>query len=188
MAANPTTFLSPEEYLELDSKNDRPSEYLNGRMVEIEGATENHALVLINLSTAMVTSLRQQKSPCRAYSQNIRVHMPATGLYAYPDLVLSCADRKFEAYDTLLNPVLIAEVLSPSTQDYDCGTKFASYRSIPSLQEYWTIAQDRIHLDRWTIIQGHWTLTEYSNREDRLVGNGFDFSLSDIYYDLQFPA
>ncbi len=185
MAANLTTLLSPEEYLELDSKNDRPSEYLNGHMLEVQASTENHAVVL-NLASTMLASLRQKKSQCRAYSQNLRVHIPATGLYAYPDLVVACADRKFEAYDTLLNPVLIAEVLSPSTQDYDRGTKFVSYRSISSLQEYWTVAQDRIHVERFTIVQGHWTLTEYSEIGERLTGNGFDFSIGDIYHDIQF--
>lgn len=188
MAANPTTLLSPQEYLEIDSKKDRPSEYLNGHLVEREATTENHALISTNLATAMATSLRHKKSPCRVYSKDLRVHMPATGLYAYPDLVVACADRKFAAYDTLLNPVLIAEVLSPSTQDYDHGTKFTSYRSIPSLQEYWTIAQDRMHLERWAIIQDRWTLTEYSHPSDILTGAGFEFSIADIYYDINFQS
>lgn len=154
--------------------------------VEVEASTLNHSLILTNLVAAMVISLRHKNQRCRASSQDLRVHIPATGLYAYPDLVVSCADRKWEAYDTLLNPILIAEVLSPSTQDYDRATKFASYRTIPSLQEYWTIAQDRIHLERWTIMQGHWSLTEYSNPQDTLTGNGFDLAISEIYHDIQF--
>jgi Uma2 family endonuclease len=135
MVANPDLFISPEEYLEIDSKNDRPSEYLNGRMVELEGSTENHSQILTNLVTAIVTSLRTRNSSCRAHSQALRVHMPKTGLYAYPDFVMVCGERAFDAYDTLLNPILIVESLSPSTQSYDRGDKFASYRSIPSLQE-----------------------------------------------------
>jgi len=79
---------------------------------------------------------------------------------------MTCGEAKFGPYDTLLNPILIAEVLSPSTQDYDRGGKFASYRSIPSLQEYWTVAQDSILVERWTIVDAHWTLTEYSCPED----------------------
>ena len=116
MAANPALFISPEEYLEIDSKTDRPSEYLNGRMVEVEGSTENHALIMTNLVTAVVTSLRTKNSDCRAYSHTLRVHMHKTGHYAYPDLVMTSGKRTFEAYDTLLNPILIIEALSPTTQ------------------------------------------------------------------------
>ena len=186
MAANPALFISPEEYLEIDSKNDGPSEYLNGRMVEVEGSTANHALIITNLVTAVVTSLRAKNSRCRAFSNILRVHMPKTGLYAYPDLVMACGEEAFEAYDTLLNPILIIEVLSPTTQTYDRGDKFASYRSIPSLQEYWTIAQDEIHVERWTIVNGHWTLTEYSHSQDSLVHPNFEITLSDIYRDIEF--
>jgi Uma2 family endonuclease len=188
MAANPAPFISPEEYLAIDSKNDRPSEYLNGRMVEVESSTENHSLILTNLVTAIVTSLRAKNSSCRAHLQALRVHMPRTGPYAYPDFVMACGERAFDAHDTLLNPILIIEALSPTTQSYDRGDKFASYRSIPSLQEYWTVAQDQIHVERWTIVNAHWTLTEYAHPQDALVHPHFEIALSDIYRDIQFMA
>jgi Uma2 family endonuclease len=186
MAANVAPFLSPEEYLEIDSKNDRPSEYFRGQMVPIEDSTRDHTLIATNLSTAISISLQGKNAKCLCYGHTLRVHMPDTGLYAYPDIVVTCGEEKFERYDTLRNPILIIEVLSPSTQDYDRGGKFASYRSIPSLEEYWTVAQDRAHVDRWTIVNAHWTLTEYSRPEDVIVCPNLEIALSNIYRDIQF--
>ena len=186
MAANPAPFISPEEYLEIDSKRDRPSEYLDGKMVPVEDSTRDHSLIATNLTVAISSSLRKKGSKCLTYTHTLRVHTPNTGLYAYPDLVMTCGEEKFGSYDTLLNPIFIVEVLSPSTQDYDRGGKFVAYRSIPSLQEYWTVAQDRIQVERWTIVNGHWTLTEYNAPEQLISRPDLEVSLADIYRDIQF--
>jgi len=89
MAANAAPFISPEEYLEIDSKSDHPSEYLNGKMVEIEGSTPNDARISGNLVAATLNSIWRHNSKCRAYPHTLRVHTPRTGLYAYPDLVIT---------------------------------------------------------------------------------------------------
>lgn len=187
MAANPSPFISPEEYLEIDSKHDRPSEYFHGKMVPVEDSTRDHTLITTNLAVAILNSLRSKSAKCLIYSHTLRVHTPITGLYAYPDLVMTCGEEKFGSYDTLLNPILIAEILSPSTQDYDRGSKFAAYRSIPSLQEYWTIAQDTVLIERWTIVNGHWTLTEYSSLGETISHPNFEVSTSEIYFDISLP-
>jgi Uma2 family endonuclease len=155
MATELRHFVTPEEYLEIDSKAERPSEYLNGQIVEIEDATLNHTRIA-NLTVKFSESVRT--FGCEVYSHTLRVHMPLTGLYAYPDIVITCGREQFAANDTPLNPILIAEVLSPSIQEYDCGSKFAAYRSIPSLQEYLTVAQDKVEISQWALIAGKWTL------------------------------
>ena len=96
--------------------------------------------------------------------------------------------KKFSADDTLLNPSLIIEILSPTAQSYDRGDKFAAHRSIPSLHEYWTVAQDSMLLEHWTIVNGHWTLTEYTSPEDLITHPELEISLSDIYRDIKFAA
>lgn len=120
-------------------------------------------MILVNLTTALTNTLRAKDLKGKGFLQPLRVHMPVTGFYAYPDLIVTRTEPVLGSYDTLLNPTVIIEILSPTTQDYDRGSEFSSYRSIPSLEEYWTIAQDRVHVERRTIVNHHWTLTSTFN-------------------------
>src|SRR2546422_1174815 len=124
MSMLPKTHLTPEEYLEIERNAERKSEYYAGEMFATAGASEEHGLISANLLVLLHTQLR--RSPCRPFISDLRVNIPATGLYTYPDIVVACGERKFidEKADTLLNPVLIAEILSPSTEAYDRGRKF----------------------------------------------------------------
>jgi Uma2 family endonuclease len=124
-------------------------------------------------------------------SSDVRVHVPATGLYTYPDLTVTCGEWQFQdnTFDTLLNPTLIVEILSPSTEAYDRGKKFEHYQTIESLTYYLLIAQDRIHVDLYTRQpSGAWLLTSSSdpNAAISLDAIGCTLPLSELYDGLEF--
>ena len=123
-------YIPPEDYLEIERAATCKSEYSNGEMWAMAGATESHIVIVSNLVRELGNQLKGR--PCRVYSNDMRVQVDATGLYTYPDVILVCGERRFldEPRDTLLNPLVIIEVLSPSTADYDRGAKFAHYRQL----------------------------------------------------------
>ena len=130
MSTQPKTFLSEEEYLEIERKAEFKSEYFGGEMFAMAGANEAHNLLVTNLVRELSEQLRPR--PCRVYSNDMRVRVAASGLYTYPDVVSVCGESRFldEQRDTLLNLNLLVEVLSPSTAEaYDRGLKFEQYRS-----------------------------------------------------------
>jgi Uma2 family endonuclease len=133
--------LTPEEYLALERKADVRSEYLDGDMVAMSGGSREHNLVVSNIVRELGIQLRGR--PCEVYPSDMRVKVHATGLYTYPDVTVMCGEAQLEdeRRDTLLNPVVIFEVLSGSTESYDRGAKFAHYRKIPSLVEYVLVSQ-----------------------------------------------
>jgi Uma2 family endonuclease len=128
--------------------------------------------------------------PCEAYASDMRVKVSSTGLYTYPDLVAICGEVVFddEHTDTLLNPTVIVEVLSPSTEAYDRGEKFAHYRRLESLQEYVLVSQDKVRIE-WFVRQGaQWILSEASGLDEtvRLESIGCDLVLRDVYDKVRF--
>jgi Uma2 family endonuclease len=141
--------LTPEEYLEIERRAETRSEYLDGEMFAMAGASLEHSQIVSNL----VGELRQQlkQRPCRVLPNDLRIHTPATGLYTYPDVVVVCGEPRLqdEHRDTLLNPTLIIEVLSPSTEAYDRGKKFEHYRSVESFVEYLLVAQDAPRVEQY---------------------------------------
>ena len=183
--------ITPEENLSLDRAASVKSEYLSGRMVAIThspsgypGASREHNLITANVLTAINIQIADR--PCEVYASDMRVKVEASTDYTYPDVTAVCGEPQFEGstLDTLVNPVLIVEVLSPSTQDYDRGGKFALYRTIDSLQDYLLIAQDQVRVEHYAR-QGpfQWLLTEYTNLEDTLAlpALGVTLRLSDLY-------
>ena len=146
------TRLTPEEYIAFERKFLPDSEivrheYVNGELIAMSGASREHNLITINVSTALHTRLRGSR--CETYANDMRVSAPATASYFYPDVVVVCEEPRFEneVFDILLNPLILVEVLSPSTEAYDRGEKFAHYRQLPSLQEYILVAQDKFSLN-----------------------------------------
>ena len=121
--------LTPEQYLEIERKAEFKSEYFQGEMFAMSGAREPHILIVANAVASLHQQLRQR--PCRPLSNDMRVRVTPTGLYTYPDVVIVCAKPQFadDTFDTLLNPTVIIEVLSESTEAYDRGRKFEHYRS-----------------------------------------------------------
>jgi Uma2 family endonuclease len=161
MTAIATHTISEQEYLAFERASEIRNEYYNGRIYAMTGASLAHNLIVSNSVASLHGQLRRK--PCRICSSDLRVHIPQTGLYTYPDLVIVCGEPQFldDSLDTLLNPTVIVEVLSPSTERYDRGMKFQHYRSIASLQVYLLIAQDRAHIERYTRQEGDlWLLQD----------------------------
>jgi Uma2 family endonuclease len=189
MSTQPKTFLTPEEYLAIEREAEYKSEYWNGEMFVMSGARHKHNVITAHVVRQLDSQLDSR--PCYTYPSDMRVRTPA-GLYTYPDAVVVCAEPRFldETEDTLLNPALIVEVLSPSTEAYNRGRKFELYRGIESLQEYLMIASERVHAELFTRqSRGHWLLTEAADLNDvlELSSCGCKLRLADLYHKVEFP-
>ena len=189
MSTLPTSHLTPEEYLAIERQAERKSEYWNGEMFLMAGASEAHGLIAGNAATDLHRQFRSR--PCTVFISDMRVCVDRMKMYAYPDVVAICGEREYLGGrpDTLLNPTLIVEVLSPSTEGYDRGLKFQYYRAIESLQEYLLISSDRIHADLF-IRQpgGQWAVTEASSLEEtiELRSVGATLKMVDLYDKVEF--
>jgi Uma2 family endonuclease len=191
MATHPKTFLTPEQYLEIERKAEFRSEYFQGEMFAMGGGREGHNLIVLNLAAELGQQLRRR--PCRAYVSDMRVRVNATRMYAYPDVVVVCGQPQFldETRDTLLNPSLIVEVLWPSTEFYDRVRKFEHYRSVESVSEYLLVSAERVRAELYTRQpDGRWLLTTVSRMEDSLdlQSVGAHLALADLYEKVDFTA
>jgi len=191
MSSAPTAYLTPEEYLEQERKAERKSEYFRGEVFAMAGASPEHILIVGNIFAGLHQQLR--KSRCNVYSNDLRVAVTPTGLYTYPDVVVVCEPLTFadQHRDTVTNPVIIIEVLSDSTKDYDRGRKLESYRRLPSLMGYLTVAQDKIHIEHWIRQPDqHWLLRESNDPGARLKLEPIDVELllADIYEKVELPG
>ncbi len=161
MSALPEHRMTIPEYLAFERQAEERHEYLDGEVFAMGGASWRHGLVAGNAFAALHAQLRGRG--CFVQASDLRVRIPATDLFTYPDVVVVCGEPRFDdsELDTLLNPTLIPEVLSKSTEDYDRGRKFAHYRSVESLTEYVLLAQDTVHVERFTRkSQDRWELWE----------------------------
>jgi Uma2 family endonuclease len=185
MAVNPLTKLTPAEYLVFErAQTDARHEYLDGEMTMMAGASVEHNRIVGNVFASLHTQLR--RSACSVFTSDLRVKVPATGLYTYPDIAALCGELHVEddESDILLNPQVIMEVLSPSTEAYDQGAKFDHYRSIESLQSYILIAQDKPQIELFERqAQGNWLLSVVKGLEAsvRLGAIGCELALRDVY-------
>lgn len=167
MSSQPTTYLTPEQYLAIERKAEYRSEYVDGEMVAMTGASRRHNLIAFNLAREIGQQLKGR--PCEGYTSDMRVRIPSSRLCTYPDVVVVCGEPRFEDehVDTLLNPTVIIEVLSQSTELYDRGRKFAFYRSLESLAEYLLVAQDEYRVEQYVKqADGRWLLSDYRSLDD----------------------
>ena len=182
--------ITPRQYLALERKADFKSEYHDGFIIAMAGTSREHSLIAGNLHGDIWSQLK--KRPCEVHVNDLRVRVSPTGLYTYPDVVAVCGEAEFEddEVDTLLNPTMIAEVLSPSTESYDRGDKFAHYRQLSSLREYVLIAQDKVLVEHYTRQGNDWLLTELRGLDDtlQLASIQCEVSLREIYAKVKFPA
>ncbi|MFN0168222.1 MAG: Uma2 family endonuclease [Bryobacteraceae bacterium] len=190
MASQPQPRLTPLDYLEIERKAEYKSEFYRGTMFALAGASREHNLLAVNLSRELSQQLRSR--PCEVYPSDMRVNVSETGLYTYPDLVVVCGQPRFADghLDTLLNPTLLAEILSPSTEAYDRGRKFEHYRAIESLQEYLLVAADRMRVDLYVRqSDGRWLLNTASLPQETLElrSIGCSLRLSDLYEKVELP-
>jgi Uma2 family endonuclease len=189
MASQPLNFLTPERYLEIERAAEFKSEYYRGEMFAMSGARQPHNLIASNLTGLLWQQFRRRA--CQTYSNDMRVRVASTGLYTYPDIVAVCGEPQCldEKDDTLLNPNLIVEVLSPSTEAYDRGLKFELYRSIESLRDYLLVSSERVSAELFTRqTDGRWILSGATALEDtiELQSVGCTLRLADIYEKVQF--
>ena len=166
------TFLprfTPEQYLALERKADFKSEFCNGFITAMAGASREHNVIAGNLHGEVRSQLKGR--PCEAYIADMRVRVGPAGLFTYPDVVAVCGEARFldDKGDTLLNPTMIAEVLSASTESYDRGDKFMHFRRLESLREYVLISHDKVLVERFTRQGDEWLLTEFHKLDDTLT-------------------
>ena len=180
-----------EDYLTLERKAERKSEYFNGEIFAMAGASPQHVLIVTNV----VSELRGQlkTGPCTVYSTDLRLKINATGLYTYPDVIVVCGEPQFDDdyKDTLLNSTLIVEVLSESTKNYDRGAKFEQYRMIESFIEYVLIAQDKRHVEHFVRQAGNrWLFSETNRLEDtiELTSIACNLMLTEVYDKIELAT
>lgn len=176
--------LTPEEYLAIDRAADQRSEYLAGEMFAMAGASETHVTITANILYLLVGQLKER--PCKAYGSDMRLKVSATGLYAYPDLMVVCGEVRFEdgRKDILLNPTVLIEVLSESTEAYDRGRKFGHYQTLETFTDYLLIAQDQPRIEHFTRQpDGRWLYAAYDGLEETVPINsiGCELPLADVY-------
>lgn len=191
MSTQPVRQLTAEEYLAIERDCEAKHEYYRGEMFAMVGATRGHNQITFNLAGLLHGALKDRE--CAAYISDMRVNIPPTGLYTYPDAVVTCEEPRFEddQLDTLLNPQVIIEVLSESTEKYDRGKKFEHYRQIESLTDYVLIAQDHAQVERFSRNeQGQWLLSEASGLEATMPLPTIEcqLPLADLYAKVQFPS
>ena len=190
MASPPVSKLTEEQYLAIERAAEFRSEFLDGEMFAMSGAPMNHAMLQTN--TVVELSMALRGKGCRVFGPDFHVRV-SSRMYTYPDVSVVCGkpllgDRQ---NDSLMNPVAIFEVLSPSTEKYDRGLKFQHYRTIGSLRDFFLVDQDQVLIEQYTRQPDHtWTLREYRNLEEELKIDsiGANISVQRIYDQIEFPA
>ncbi len=191
MTAQPAIQYTPHEYLAIERQNEFKSEYWQGEIFAMAGASEAHNLIALNVGAELRAQLKGK--PCRVYPSDMRVRIPRTPSYRYPDAIVVCGKPEFEddKRDTLLNPTVIVEVLSPSTELYDRGAKFREYRTIDSLQEYLLLSQDKALIERYVRQEQtrFWTLSEVAGLDESLELHAVAcrLDLAEVYEHVEFP-
>jgi Uma2 family endonuclease len=182
---------TPEEYLALERPSEIRHEYLDGLVYAMAGETPEHSIICFNLAGTIGQKIDRQK--CQGYSPNMKLRTSPSGLFAYPDLMIACGEPIYhdDRRDVVVNPTIIVEVLSRSTEGYDCGEKSLRYRTnVASLKDLVLIAQDRPHVEVDSRGQdGGWVHTEIDGLDGELSLESIEcsFSLAEIYAGINFP-
>lgn len=190
MASHPLTKMSAEEYLAIDRAAEFRSELLDGEMVAMSGGSMRHSQLGVNLIVELQTALRGRN--CQAFNSDFRVRVSAT-TYTYPDATVVCGKPALadERQDVLLNPIVIFEVLSPSTERYDRGIKLQRYRAIDSLEDYILVDQNQMRVERYTRSSGNtWTLRDYAGADatSTIESIGVSLALHRLYERVEIPG
>ncbi len=185
------TFVTPEEYFERERAAEFKSEYLDGEVFAMAGGSPKHSALIFNINAILGPQLRG--GPCRGFSSDTKVGADASGLYSYPDLSVASGEPQFIGgrQDVLANPVLIVEVLSPSTELFGRGKKFARYQQIASLTDYLLVAQDEARIEHFARQpDGRWLLTTAAGLDAALTLDtlGVTLPLAEAYDRIAFSA
>jgi Uma2 family endonuclease len=188
MATQPILRLTEEQYMEIERTADCRSEFFDGAMFAMSGGTSAHSWIKMNLAAGLHTRLRE--TACSAFDSDLKVKVAATGLITYPDFSIACGSDARPGRELILkNPVVLIEVLSPTTEAYDRGGKFHHYQQIPSLQEYILVSQSKPLVERYVRqSDGTWSLHNYVGLEGALVigAAGIEIPLREIYDRVMF--
>lgn len=181
--------MTPEEYLDFEANSEIRHEYFNGEIFAMVGAKKNHNRINTNISRVLGNQLFDR--PCDVFSSDMRVKIEKIEKYTYPDITVACDKVEFleDELDSLLNPVVIIEILSDSTESYDRGLKFTHYRLIESLQEYILVSQYRCQVEKFQRDKdGIWLYSSMDNMEHSVIIESIqcEVSLSDIYHRVEF--
>lgn len=179
------------EYLELEVNSDTRHEYINGEMIPMTGGTPEHNEIASILNAALRVSLKGQ--PYSIFVADQRLWIPERSLYTYPDVMVAPRplERQAGRNDTITSPVMIAEVLSKATKNYDRDEKFSAYRTIPTFQEYLLIDQYTIHVEQYFKTDPQrWIFTEYNDPESTITLSSipFEMHLADLYETIEFDS
>lgn len=183
-SSTPAAPISPEEYLAAEREAEYKSEYFGGEILAMTGASREHNLIVVNLLSSLHPQLRGRA--CELYPSDMRVKIARTGAYAYPDVVVICGEPKFEDehVDTLLNPTVLIEVLSPSTERHDRGRKWEHYRRLPSIAEFLLVAQHEVRIEHYLRQEGGlWLFADVSGEDAslELTSISCTLALRDVY-------
>jgi Uma2 family endonuclease len=188
MSSSAPSLITPSEYLDLERKAELRNEYVDGRMREMPRTNILHSLIGGNLLGELHSQLRRRA--CEVFASAFRVKVTSTGMYTYPDVVALCGKAELEDdhQDTLLNPSVIIEVLSESTEAYDRGEKFAHYRRLNSLREYVLVSQNQMRIEHYRRDEDQWVLSEVSGPDAVLHLEAIDchVAVSTIYEKVEF--
>lgn len=190
MAVHSWRLVSEEEYLQRERQAHTKSEYIGGEVFALAGASAPHNTITMNLAVSLHPQLRP--IGCRVWVSDMRVRVVEVNAYFYPDVVV-CGQPQFldEQQDTLLNPALIVEVLSPSTESFDRGEKSFYYRHIPSLREYLLVSQHKVRVERYLRQpDGQWMIYDYTQPDGvvRLESVGIELPIAQIYEGIDFTT
>ncbi|MBF0200207.1 MAG: Uma2 family endonuclease [Desulfamplus sp.] len=183
--------ITPEEYLEFERNSEIKHEYFDGEIFAMTGASLNHNLINANITAELQSKLKSNGSTCSVFSNDMRVKVLKNGKYTYPDVVIACDEIQLEddEFDTLINPVVIIEVLSNSTEAYDRGKKFEHYQLIPSLKEYILVSQHACRMEKYARRDNFkWLYSSYNEPGESMEIDviGCKLLLLDIYYRVVF--
>jgi Uma2 family endonuclease len=191
MSAAPKRRFTVEEYLARENAAEFKSEYFDGEIFAMAGASPEHNRIKDNVVGLLHGQLRS--GPCRTYSSDQRIRIPNTGLFTYPDVVVICGKLERDAVDPIaaVNPRIVVEVLSPSTEAYDRGKKFEHYQTLDAFVEYVLVASDRVRVDRFVKMDdGSWRVVGHGDLESTLTFGNLParLKLADVYEGVDFPA
>ena len=163
------TYLTPEEYLTWERKQPFKNEYHNGQIIAMSGASRAHNRITVDLTIQLGNQL--MNSECEVFASEMRVRTSPEISYFYPDVIVVCGEPRFEddTFDTLLNPIIVVEVLSPSTAAFDRGEKFEYYKQLASLQEYILISQNSVRVEHYCRQETQWIHNTFQRPEDVLL-------------------
>lgn len=181
MGAIEKIYYTPENFLEFERQSDSKHEYFGGEIFSMSGASLPHNFIAINCSTSLSNQLKGKK--CRPFGSDLRIHIPVNSLFTYPDISVVCGEIETtdDKFDTITNPTVLFEILSPSTRDYDLGKKFMLYRQIASLRHYVTIDSEEVRVILFSKNEDNtWILKEMTN-----IDEVFEITTIDVTLDLR---